>query len=103
MQAPCHNNLAGCVNWTWSNATSEDCLYVNVYKSAAAAAAPRPVVVYFAAGALEWGAGDDLENSGEGLGNKPGWKDVILVTLNYRKGIVRGRCSPAGCVRAGCR
>jgi para-nitrobenzyl esterase len=86
-QAPCHNNIQGCVNWTWSNATSEDCLYVNVYQSADAAPAPRPVVVYFAAGALEWGSGDDLENSGEGIGSKPGWKDVILVTLNYRKGI----------------
>ena len=86
-QAPCHNNMKGCVNRTWSNSTSEDCLYANVYSSAAPAPAPRPVIVYFAAGALEWGAGNDLENSGEGLGAKPGWKDVILVTLNYRKGI----------------
>jgi para-nitrobenzyl esterase len=86
-QAPCHNNMAGCVNWTWSNATSEDCLYINVYQAAAASPKPRPVVVYFAAGALEWGSGNDLENSGEGLASKPGWKNVILVTLNYRKGV----------------
>lgn len=39
-QAPCHNNIAGCVNWTWSNATSEDCLYANVYRSAAPAKVP---------------------------------------------------------------
>ena len=36
---------------------------------------------------MEWGSGDDLENSGQGLGGKPGWRDVVLVTLNYRKGI----------------
>ena len=45
------------------------------------------MVVFFAAGAMEWGSGDDLENSGQGLGGKPGWRDVVLVTLNYRKGI----------------
>ena len=86
-QAPCHNNMAGCVNWTWSNATSEDCLYANVYRSSVNASQPRPVVVYFAAGAFEWGSANDQENSGEGLGVKPGWQDVVFVTLNYRKGI----------------
>ena len=86
-QAPCHNNMAGCVNWTWSNATSEDCLYANVYRSSVNASRPRPVVVYFAAGAFEWGSANDQENSGEGLGVKPGWQDVVFVTLNYRKGV----------------
>ena len=83
----CKNYMKGCVNWTWSNATSEDCLYINVHQSATPAPKPRPVIVYFAAGAFEWGAANDAENSGDSLGIKPGWDDVILVTLNYRKGI----------------
>ena len=86
-QAPCRNNIDGCVNWTWSNATSEDCLYVNVHRPAANASKPRPVVVFFAAGAMEWGSANDLENSGASIGAKPGWRNVILVTLNYRKGV----------------
>ena len=27
----CHNYMHGCPNMTWGNATSEDCLYLNVY------------------------------------------------------------------------
>jgi hypothetical protein len=81
----CHNYMKGCVNWTWSNATSEDCLYINVHQSATPAPKPRPVVVYFAAGAFEWGAANDAENSGDNLGAKPGWEDVILVTLNCER------------------
>ncbi len=27
----CHNFMHGCPNVTWGNATSEDCLYLNVY------------------------------------------------------------------------
>ena len=46
------------------------------------------MVVFFAAGAMEWGSGDDLENSGQGLGGKPGWRDVVLVTLNKTAGHV---------------
>ena len=34
----CHNYMNGCPNVTWSNATSEDCLFLNVYSPAASPA-----------------------------------------------------------------
>lgn len=30
----CHDYMHGCPNMTWGNATSEDCLYLNVYSPA---------------------------------------------------------------------
>ena len=61
-------NLHGCPNATWSAATSEDCLYLNVYAPKIGAASHSkgkgahrlPVVVFFPAGAFEWGGSDDL-------------------------------------------
>eukprot|EP01050_Picozoa_sp_SAG11_P008510 SAG11_NODE_755_length_7329_cov_6.741355_2_plen_210_part_00 len=80
----------GCPNITWSNATSEDCLFLNVYAPqppAAGKASGYPVVVYFPAGAFQWGAGNDAENNGYHKSITPGWKDIVFVSANYRAGI----------------
>ena len=69
--------------------TSEDCLTLNVI-------VPRvphgtkalPVVVFIPAGALQWGSGNDAENNGSAVGVGPGWRSTILVTLNYRLGVL---------------
>ena len=38
----CHNYMHGCPNISWSNATSEDCLFMNVYAPAQARAREEP-------------------------------------------------------------
>jgi para-nitrobenzyl esterase len=61
---------------------SEDCLYLNVW-------APRggrnlPVMLWIHGGALIWGAGSDPWYDGALLANE----DVIVVTFNYRLGVL---------------
>lgn len=77
--------------------TSEDCLTLNVFTPRAAAAQAvgqigrpilLPVVVFIPAGAMEWGSARDAENNGSAIGVGPGWKHTILVTLNYRLGVM---------------
>jgi para-nitrobenzyl esterase len=93
-KVPCQNPMMGCPNLTWSNLTSEDCLFLNVYAPGTTATdqpgvdAAFPVVVYFPAGAFEWGSSDDAENNGWRKSLTPGWKDTVLVTANYRDGIL---------------
>jgi len=62
--------------------TSEDCLYLNVWTSAASAAERRPVIVWSYGGSLRSGAGSQLQYDGEALARK----GVIFVTYNYRLG-----------------
>ena len=67
----CDNPMMGCPNMSWSNATKEDCLFLNVYapaQSADPAAGGFPVVVYFPAGAFQWGAGNDQVCTGAVVG-----------------------------------
>jgi carboxylesterase type B len=61
---------------TWSNETSEDCLFLNVYtpESSNDPSKGFPVVVYYPAGAFEWGASNDAENNGFHKSITPGWK-----------------------------
>ena len=62
--------------------TSEDCLYLNVWTSAANANARQPVMVWIFGGAYTEGAGSTPHNDGENLARK----GVVLVTFNYRVG-----------------
>lgn len=59
---------------------SEDCLYLNVYTSAATAGERRPVMVWIHGGAWTSGAGAIYQ--GEELARK----GVVVVTINYRLG-----------------
>jgi para-nitrobenzyl esterase len=60
---------------------SEDCLYLNIYTTAAAATDRRPVMVWIHGGAYTSGAGALYE--GEELARK----GVVVVTINYRLGV----------------
>ncbi len=61
---------------------SEDCLYLNVWTGAAAAAERRPVMVYFFGGAFTEGAGSIPLYDGDALAKK----GAVVVTMNYRLG-----------------
>jgi para-nitrobenzyl esterase len=78
-------------------------LYLNVYAPAAstAAAAPLPVIVYYPSGAFQWGASNDQENDAYHKAQAAGWKNVILVTVNYRTGIFGFLASPGLSARSG--
>eukprot|EP01052_Picozoa_sp_SAG31_P003646 SAG31_NODE_143_length_22627_cov_14.541347_3_plen_137_part_00 len=103
----CNNPMMGCPNMTWSNLTKEDCLFLNVYAPAATSTEEEsrstgfPVVVYFPAGAFQWGAGNDKENNGYHKSATPGWKDTVFVSANYRTGIFGFLASPALSKRSG--
>jgi para-nitrobenzyl esterase len=60
---------------------SEDCLYLNVYTTAASARDRRPVMVWIHGGAYTSGAGAIYQ--GEDLARK----GVVVVTINYRLGV----------------
>jgi para-nitrobenzyl esterase len=61
---------------------SEDCLYLNVWTSAAAATQRLPVMVYFFGGAFTEGAGSIPLYDGDALARK----GAVVVTMNYRLG-----------------
>jgi para-nitrobenzyl esterase len=61
---------------------SEDCLYLNVWTSAARANARLPVMFWIYGGAYTEGAGSSPHNDGEALAGK----GAVLVTFNYRLG-----------------
>ncbi len=74
--------------WTYEFMThtpiSEDCLFLNVWTGAKAAGEKRPVYVYFYGGGNVEGSGAVPVYDGEGLAKK----GVIVVTVNYRLGIL---------------
>ena len=65
-----------------SPATSEDCLYLNLWTGAARANERRPVMVWIFGGAYTEGAGSSRHNDGEALARK----GAVVVTFNYRLG-----------------
>ena len=103
----CHNYMHGCPNMTWGHATSEDCLYLNVYSPVRHSAQERedagllPVVVYFPSGAFEWGSSNDQENNAYHKAQTAGWKDVVFVSANYRTGIFGFLASESLSARSG--
>jgi mono/diheme cytochrome c family protein len=72
--------------WTYEfmahGAVSEDCLFLNVWTSAATGEARRPVFVYLHGGGFNEGSGAVPVYDGEGLARK----GLVVVTVNYRLG-----------------
>jgi para-nitrobenzyl esterase len=64
--------------------TSEDCLYLNVWTAAKSPRERLPVMVYIHGGGYRDGSGSGLVFDGEALAKK----GVVLVTINYRLGIM---------------
>jgi para-nitrobenzyl esterase len=65
-------------------AISEDCLYLNVWTAAKSASEKRPVFVYIYGGGFNEGSAAVPVYDGGGLAGK----GVVVVTLNYRVGIL---------------
>lgn len=63
---------------------SDDCLYLNVYRPANDAAEKRAVMVWIHGGAFVNGSGDSAIYGPDYLVRK----DVVLVTINYRLGVL---------------
>lgn len=79
---------------TWSTMRGpfdEDCLFLNVF-SPKNASEPLPVSVFIHGGGFSYGGSHDTELDGEGLMNlydrDARLKPTILVTLNYRLGVL---------------
>jgi para-nitrobenzyl esterase len=64
-------------------ATSEDCLYLNVWTAAASASERRPVYVWLYGGGLVEGSGSIPVYDGEPLARE----GLVVVNLNYRVGV----------------
>ena len=63
---------------------SEDCLTTNVWTGAGAASERRPVMVWLHGGGFQFGTGASRQFEGTPLARK----GVVLVTLNYRVGVL---------------
>lgn len=68
--------------------TSEDCLSLNVFTGGLEAAEPRPVMVWIHGGAYRFGSGKDQARALVPHG-------VVVVTLNYRLGLLGFLAHPA--------
>ncbi|MCX6633175.1 MAG: carboxylesterase family protein [Candidatus Solibacter sp.] len=66
------------------NQISEDCLYLNVWTAAKAAADKRPVLVWFHGGGYNEGSTAVPVYDGEELARK----GLVVVTVNYRLGLI---------------
>src|SRR5690242_9840496 len=75
--------------------TSEDCLYLNVFAPAGRGAGNRPVLVWIHGGALVTGESDDYDPSALVR------RGVVVVTLNYRLGVLGFLAHPALAARPG--
>lgn len=63
---------------------SDDCLYMNVYATDLNPDTPRAVMVWMHSGGFLWGSGNDDSYGPDYLLEE----DIVLVTLNYRLGIL---------------
>jgi para-nitrobenzyl esterase len=100
---PADKFSAGCIQrvvgerkpWTYEFMThgdiSEDCLYLNVWTSAASAGEQRPVFVYIYGGGFSEGSAQVPVYDGEGLAKK----GLVVVTFNYRVGVLGFLVYPA--------
>ena len=66
------------------NAISEDCLYINVWTAARTPSERRPVYMYIYGGGNTEGSSAVPVYDGEG----PAKKGIVLVTVNYRLGVL---------------
>lgn len=62
---------------------SEDCLYLNIWTTAATTADALPVLIYFNGGGLMAGSGSEPRYDGSSIAKE----GVIGVTANYREGV----------------
>jgi len=69
---------------------SEDCLYLNVW-SAAGTAERQPVLLFMHGGGLSEGSGSIAAYNGEALARK----GLVVVTMNYRLGVLGYLAHPA--------
>ncbi|HEX4133386.1 MAG TPA: carboxylesterase family protein [Bryobacteraceae bacterium] len=63
---------------------SEDCLYLNVWTAAKTASERRPVLLWIHPGGYTSGSGSSPATDGEALAKK----GVVVVTINYRLGVL---------------
>lgn len=70
--------------------TNEDCLTLNVWTGAKSASEQRPVFVWIFGGGFFMGAGSDPTYDGEALARK----GVVVVTFNYRLGVLGFLATP---------
>jgi para-nitrobenzyl esterase len=66
-----------------SNGTSEDCLYLNVWKPVNTGNKPLPVLVYYYGGGFVAGDGSEPRYDGASMAEK----GIVAVTVNYRLGV----------------
>ena len=66
-----------------SSGRSEDCLYLNIWTTAATTADALPVLIYFNGGGLMAGSGSEPRYDGSSIAKE----GVIGVTANYREGV----------------
>ena len=64
-------------------AQGEDCLYLNLWAPAGAAAGSLPVMVWIHGGGFLGGSGSDLRSDGEAMARR----GVVVVSFNYRAGL----------------
>jgi para-nitrobenzyl esterase len=72
-------------------AESEDCLYLNVWTAARQALEKRPVMLWIHGGGLQAGAGTSPIYNGSSLARK----GAVVVTINYRLGVLGFLAHPA--------
>ena len=69
---------------------NEDCLSLNVWTPAPRADALKPVMVYIYGGGFQFGTSDNPELNGANLAAR----DVVVVTFNYRTGVLGFLATP---------
>jgi para-nitrobenzyl esterase len=74
-----------------SDTISEDCLYLNIWTPAHAAAGSLPVLVYFYGGGFMAGDASEPRYDGAGMARK----GIVAVTVNYRLGVFGFLALPA--------
>ena len=79
---PMQPNVFGDMNFRGSG-RSEDCLYLNIWTTAATTADALPVLIYFNGGGLMAGSGSEPRYDGSSIAKE----GVIGVTANYREGV----------------
>jgi para-nitrobenzyl esterase len=76
---------------------SEDCLFLNVWTAAGTATERRPVLLFLHGGGLNEGSGSIAAYDGEALTKK----GLVVVTMNYRLGVLGYMAHPALTSEAG--
>ncbi len=79
---PMQPNVFGDMNFRGPG-RSEDCLYLNIWTTAATTADALPVLIYFNGGGLMAGSGSEPRYDGSSIAKE----GVIGVTANYREGV----------------